>query len=211
MERRIYVKSIILLLLVGFVAGCAPQQYSANFQLKSHKSDRYVIEDQQEKEDDALISSVDKVTLEDEIVIKEIITEPEQIERLKAEDQVKVVNPQSKEELIKALKEDPEATVAFNVKDLTKKEKRQLKKEVKKQLKESKEAGVLQVGDEPNKLLYYILAVLLPPLAVGLWRGIGSDFWINLLLTLLFYLPGIIHAIIVISSKPKTTGAGAAY
>lgn len=210
MLERIYVKSIILLLLVGLVAGCAPQQYTANFQLKSHESDRYVIEDQQEETEDQLISSVDKVTLDDELLIKEVITEPEQIEKLKADDQVEMVKPQSKEELIQALKEDPEATVAFDVEKLTKKEKRQLKKEVKKQLNEHKEAGVLQTN-EPNKLLYYILAVFIPPLAVGLWRGIGSDFWINILLTLLFLLPGIIHAIIVISSKPKTTGAGAAY
>ncbi len=47
-----------------------------------------------------------------------------------------------------------------------------------------------------GKLLYIILAILLPPLAVGLLYGIGSEFWISLLLTLLFVLPGITYAII---------------
>lgn len=48
-------------------------------------------------------------------------------------------------------------------------------------------------------ILSIILAILLPPLAVGLRYGLGSAFWINLLLTLIGYLPGIIHAFYVLS------------
>lgn len=43
-----------------------------------------------------------------------------------------------------------------------------------------------------------LFAILLPPLGVCLQVGLGKHFWINLLLTLLGYLPGIIHAIYVI-------------
>ncbi len=46
-----------------------------------------------------------------------------------------------------------------------------------------------------------IAAILLPPLGVFLQVGIGVDFWINILLTLLGYIPGIIHAIWVIARK----------
>lgn len=46
-----------------------------------------------------------------------------------------------------------------------------------------------------NKVLLIILAILLPPLAVALDKGIKKDFWINIILTLCFYLPGIIHAL----------------
>jgi uncharacterized membrane protein YqaE (UPF0057 family) len=49
-----------------------------------------------------------------------------------------------------------------------------------------------------NKLLLVILAILLPPAAVGLHSGIGSAFVINLILTLIFWLPGVIHALIVV-------------
>ena len=50
-----------------------------------------------------------------------------------------------------------------------------------------------------NTLLYAILAILLPPLAVGLHEGgINNRFWISLLLSLLFFLPGIIYALIVV-------------
>ena len=46
-----------------------------------------------------------------------------------------------------------------------------------------------------------IFAVILPPVGVFLEVGIGMHFWINILLTLLGYLPGIIHAIWVIAKK----------
>lgn len=46
-----------------------------------------------------------------------------------------------------------------------------------------------------------ICAILLPPLGVFLQVGIGPDFWINILLTLLGYIPGIIHAVWIIAKK----------
>lgn len=43
-----------------------------------------------------------------------------------------------------------------------------------------------------------LLAILLPPLGVFLEVGIGLHFWLNILLTFLGYVPGIIHAVWVI-------------
>ncbi len=43
-----------------------------------------------------------------------------------------------------------------------------------------------------------ICAIFLPPLGVFLQVGLGKHFWINLLLTLLGYIPGIIHALYII-------------
>ncbi|MCD4741002.1 MAG: YqaE/Pmp3 family membrane protein [Desulfobacteraceae bacterium] len=40
-----------------------------------------------------------------------------------------------------------------------------------------------------------ILAILLPPVAVFLKNGVGKDFIINIVLCLLFYIPGILHAL----------------
>ena len=48
-------------------------------------------------------------------------------------------------------------------------------------------------------LLRIILAILLPPLGVFLQVGIGKHFWINILLTILGYIPGIVHAVWVIA------------
>lgn len=52
-------------------------------------------------------------------------------------------------------------------------------------------------------ILRIITSILLPPLGVFLTVGIGSAFWINILLTLLGYIPGIIHAVWVISKQEE--------
>lgn len=46
-------------------------------------------------------------------------------------------------------------------------------------------------------MLIIILNILLPPLAVFLEHGAGQDFLINLILTLIGWIPGVIHAFIV--------------
>ncbi|KAB8315042.1 YqaE/Pmp3 family membrane protein [Tolypothrix campylonemoides VB511288] len=50
-------------------------------------------------------------------------------------------------------------------------------------------------------LVRIICAIFLPPLGVFLQVGIGIDFWINILLTLFGYIPGIVHAVWVIARK----------
>jgi len=49
-----------------------------------------------------------------------------------------------------------------------------------------------------NTLLLVIIAILLPPLAVGLKAGFGGTFVLNLILFFLFYVPGLIHALYVV-------------
>jgi uncharacterized membrane protein YqaE (UPF0057 family) len=51
---------------------------------------------------------------------------------------------------------------------------------------------------QTNTLLLIIIAILIPPLAVGLKSGIGGTLILNIVLTLIFYLPGLLHAIYVI-------------
>ncbi len=46
-----------------------------------------------------------------------------------------------------------------------------------------------------------ILSILLPPLGVFLQVGIGLQFWINILLTLLGYIPGVVHAVWIIARR----------
>lgn len=48
-----------------------------------------------------------------------------------------------------------------------------------------------------------IFAIVLPPVGVFLSVGIGSAFIINILLTLLGWLPGIIHALWVINQEAE--------
>lgn len=46
-----------------------------------------------------------------------------------------------------------------------------------------------------NKIVLIILAVLLPPVAVFINKGAGKDLLINIVLCLLFFVPGVIHAL----------------
>lgn len=56
-------------------------------------------------------------------------------------------------------------------------------------------------------VILVILAIVLPPLAAFLIKGLGTDFWINLILTLLGWLPGTAHAIYLILTR-SATGTG---
>lgn len=48
------------------------------------------------------------------------------------------------------------------------------------------------------EIIRIILMVIIPPVGVFLKVGIGLHFWINILLTLLGYFPGLVHAIWVL-------------
>lgn len=53
-------------------------------------------------------------------------------------------------------------------------------------------------GGAEVTVLIIILTILLPPLGVALVFGLSGEFWLSLLLTILFYFPGLIYSLIVI-------------
>jgi uncharacterized membrane protein YqaE (UPF0057 family) len=59
--------------------------------------------------------------------------------------------------------------------------------------------GISLMNDaDTNKLLLVIIAILLPPLAVGLKEGVGGHLILNIILCLLFWLPGLLHALYIV-------------
>jgi len=54
-----------------------------------------------------------------------------------------------------------------------------------------------------SNLIRVLLAILLPPLGVFLTVGLGGQFWLNILLTLLGYIPGIVHAVWIIARQAQ--------
>ncbi|GAA4436572.1 YqaE/Pmp3 family membrane protein [Bremerella cremea] len=50
-------------------------------------------------------------------------------------------------------------------------------------------------------VLRILLSIILPPVGVFFEVGIGLHFWLNILLTLFGYIPGIIHAVWIILRK----------
>ncbi len=80
------------------------------------------------------------------------------------------------------------------------------KKNINREVKINKATRYLlnRISDQPNttelntdKVLLVILAIILPPLAVYLARGMGQEFWISVILTLLFWL-GSIYALLIV-------------
>jgi uncharacterized membrane protein YqaE (UPF0057 family) len=55
-------------------------------------------------------------------------------------------------------------------------------------------------------ILYVILAVFLPPLAVFLRFGMGQWFWISVALTILGWIPGVIFAFVMLF-RPRSEPA----
>ncbi len=52
---------------------------------------------------------------------------------------------------------------------------------------------------DTNKLLLVLIAILLPPVGVFLKVGAGKDLLINIVLCLLFWFPGVLHALWVVT------------
>lgn len=50
-------------------------------------------------------------------------------------------------------------------------------------------------------VLRIIFAVILPPLGTFLEVGSSRQFWFNIVLTVLGYIPGIVHAVYIIARR----------
>lgn len=59
---------------------------------------------------------------------------------------------------------------------------------------------------ENSDIIKIILAVIFPPLGVAMQVGITLHFWINLILTLFGWVPGIAHALFVILTRMDGKG-----
>jgi uncharacterized membrane protein YqaE (UPF0057 family) len=55
--------------------------------------------------------------------------------------------------------------------------------------------------NDSGDIFRILLAILLPPLGVALEVGFTKHFWINIVLTLLGYVPGIVHAVYIIAKR----------
>jgi uncharacterized membrane protein YqaE (UPF0057 family) len=53
------------------------------------------------------------------------------------------------------------------------------------------------------KVVKIILAIILPPVAAFMQVGLSTHFWINLILSLCFVVPGIIHALWLVLTDKK--------
>lgn len=52
-------------------------------------------------------------------------------------------------------------------------------------------------------VLKIIVAIILPPVAAIWQMGLSTHFWINMILTILGYVPGLIHALWLVLTNKK--------
>jgi len=50
-------------------------------------------------------------------------------------------------------------------------------------------------------LIRVIFSVIIPPLGVFFQEGFGKHFWLNILLTILGYIPGLVHAVWILARR----------
>jgi len=100
--------------------------------------------------------------------------------------------------------DDPTTAIVSGIKDfksLPRSERKARLREMRKMLKEyraNKKAG--KANDDQT--IAIIFAILIPPLGVYLYqKSITTKFWISLVLTLLFWLPGAIYALLVVTGN----------
>lgn len=104
----------------------------------------------------------------------------------------------SKPQVQQKLKAEKASAVSYvSVKEQRVEAKKEVRKAVKEFRKEQKLRRADSFSADDTLLLLLIIGIILPPLGVYLFDGeIGTPFWISLILTLLFWFPGSIYAVL---------------
>jgi uncharacterized membrane protein YqaE (UPF0057 family) len=93
-----------------------------------------------------------------------------------------------------------EAVNEFN--NLSKKDKKERVSKVKAAVQQYKVNLKNGQDIDDNKLLAIIFAILIPPVGVVLYENkVTTKFWISLLLTFIFWLPGMIYSLLVVTDN----------
>lgn len=190
----------VCLLAIAF--SCSPK-YGAHFQPSadgaySARSDKAV-----EKEKNAApvteAKTADLIAAHSAAIAKNESTNPAELLVQRSEKglkNIKVPLVQQEDQLLSNIKE--------RIASMSAKEKRALKHQIKAAVRAYKAKHNAAEEEAPqatdtNLLLLIIISILIPPLGMFLYEGdITNRFWISLLLTLLFYVPGLVYTLVVI-------------
>lgn len=209
MKKINYTFLLSSLMALIFMASCSSTKYGAHFQPGNHPS--YAHEKQDDKQEPVLqAQQEDASTIAEEEAAMRSGAEEVKTDALPSIGSLKdlmALDMPAKEDLSLRQQEVLAATKE-RLKNMTRKEKRALRKEIRnvklsdysKNLPAyARDMGEMQAEGAVSTLVLVILAILIPPLAVFLHQGeINNKFWISLLLTLLFFVPGQIYSLLVV-------------
>ena len=187
-QLTLIIGSIIFLI----VQGCSPK-YTASFQppvKKSQSNKSQIVAQEMETLTDATSESSGNPVIALPKTNDPIIEKKSSVQD-RAREQHDVDAPMTSMEL-SVLQE-----VRENISSMSRLERKQLMDEAKLQVETLRAEG--DDRQSTDLLLLVIIAILIPPLAMILYEnGVTGRFWISLLLTLLFYVPGLIYTLVVI-------------
>lgn len=125
------------------------------------------------------------------VVEEQVATEAVVAEEVVAPAQKTVANKPSKK--VKFTKEEKKAVKNFvkEVKKMNDSERAELNNNL-------PDNPAVANAAEADQVVLVLLSIFIPPLAVFLNNGLGTEFWIDLILTILGWLPGMIYALLLV-------------
>lgn len=205
MKVNVYFSRLLSLLFVAAIFGACSPRYGAHFQ--SSASPTYAQNQENEATPSLHALQEDKDSFAAKELAKRAGAESVQTDALPAVDALEYLHIPEEKDLLLA-RQEAILQVREKLRNMSKKEKRALRREIR-QLRLStekefiyekgREFGFEQEEIDENLALLIILAILIPPLGVFLHQGeINEKFWISLILTLLFFVPGAIYSVLVV-------------
>lgn len=199
MKIKSLLNLVFVLIAAQFLFACSSAKY---YEFAAHKQAPYLDMKKKPAADKDVVAEISltevAMAAAEEKASTEAVEEP-MLEASTAAPAVAIpapkVTPVAPAPLEEVTLTEPEALAMAKerIASMTKAEKKELKKEVREVMKQDRGGRV--------SIIEIILAVLLPPLAVFLHSGIGTQFWISLILTLLFWIPGVIYALLVVTDS----------
>ncbi|WP_236614023.1 YqaE/Pmp3 family membrane protein [Nafulsella turpanensis] len=206
--KNYFLRLLSFFCLGAFFNACSPE-YGAHFQASNPPN--YAHQQESRAPSNALVQQESPLTVLEKEVGLQSGAEDVQSDALPAARALTALSgikdfPEVED--TKAQQQEVLRQVHERLENMSRKEKKALRREIR-QLRLStdkeylydraEEFGIEQTDIDENMALLIILAILIPPLAVFLHQGeINKKFWISLLLTLLFFLPGAIYSVLVV-------------
>ena len=205
MKENLYFSRLLSLLFLAALFGACSPEYGAHFQ--NSPSPSYAQNQKDEAEPTLHVRQDKGLSTSARELAERSGAEEVQTNALPAVNSLEYLEiPEMKD--LRLQKQEAMHQVRERLNNMSRKEKRALRREIR-QLRLSterefiyekgREYGLEQDDIDENLALLIILAILIPPLGVFLHQGeINKKFWISLLLTLLFFVPGAIYSVLVV-------------
>lgn len=207
MKQINYFSIFMSLLVMTVFASCSSTQYAAHF--APSKYDAHA-QNNTEKASEGVLASQDAMEYEMEEIGERSGADEvngDAVPRAAALKKLITETNMPDESELTARQQEILAETHERLQNMTRQEKRELKREIRniklsdytKNLPAYDHLGITENQQVENTLLLVIATILIPPLGVFLHQGaINSKFWISLVLTLLFFIPGLIYSLIVV-------------